>query len=208
MNIQPSSYSINHKSMTKRQMAAWRKLNRLPNYVNASYSGYTGAKFRHFPTIKFLQSVKQGDITSDLLTFEEDVLQQLKDMRKKPFGYLRALWAMGQNLGTGASWDTKFLPKFPGRDKAGKVQYGIYNGEVVTGNDVSNIFFGHLCAYMGFSVKIAQLLARMDACGVFEIFSKGRLPNLQLMSFRDTKSDQAAIKKGVKEFDLGKYRLK
>ena len=206
MRIQPSNNSINHKSMTKRQMAAWRRLNRLPDYINATYTGYTGAKLKRFPTVKFLAPSAFEDITVDLLKFEEDVLQQLKNTRQKPFGYVRALWAMGQNLGTGASWDTKFLPKFPGRDKFGRVQYGIYNGEVVTGNDVSNIFFGHLCAYMGFPAKIAQLLARMDACGVFEIFSKGRLPNLQLMSFRDTKSDQAAIKKGVKEFDLGKYR--
>lgn len=199
--------SINYKSMTKRQMAAWRKLNRLPSYVNATYSGYTGAKLKNFPVTNTKMLLSNKDITNDLYLFEEKVLQKLKDLREKPFGYLRALWAMGQNLGTGAPWDTKFLPKFPGRDKSGRTQYAIYNNEVVTGNDVSNIFFGHLCAYMGFPAKLAQFIAKMDACGMFEIISKGKLPSFKLMSFRDTLSDQVAIKKGVNEFNIKNYHL-
>ncbi len=136
------------------------------------------------------------------------MIQELKDLRGKPFGYIRALWKIGQNMGTGASWDTKFLPQFPGRNVEGRTQYASYKKELVSGNDISNIFYGHICAYMGIPSKIAQFIAKMDACGLLEIFSKGRLPDKNLLAFRDTSSDQLAIKKGVEEFRLTDYRLR
>lgn len=188
-------------------MALWHKLNKVPSYVNASYSGYTGVKELPFPKFNVDLLRKHFDITKKLQCFEENVIQELKDTRKKPLGYFRALWKMGQNLGTGATWDTKFLPQFPGRDELGRKQYCLYKNRVVSGNDISNIFYGHLCAYMGIPSKLAQFIAKMDACGVFEIISKRRLPDKKLLAFRDTPSDQKAIKLGVEEFKLSDYRL-
>lgn len=206
MKIDNLQNNIAYKSLTKSQMLSWRKLNKIPEYVNASYAGYTGVKATSFPVTNSYR-YSRPDITNDLIAFEEKVLQKLKDTRKKAFGYLRALWMIGQNMGTGSAWDTKFLPEFPGRDRKGRKQYAVYKNNVVSGNDVSNIFYGHICAYMGFSPKLAQTLAKMDACGVFDLLTKGHLPDKKLLKFRDTESDQQAIKIGVEEFKLSDYRL-
>lgn len=198
-------YNVSHgKLATKSQMSCWRKMNNIPEYVNASYTGYTGKKERFFSTIK----KDNPDITKQFQRFEEEILQYLKNLRKKPFGYIRALWAMGQNLGTGAPWDTKFLPEFPGRNEIGEPQFAIYKQDFVSGNDISNILYGHICAYMGIPTKIAQFIAKMDACGALELFSKGKFPDKKLISFRDTQNDQLAIRKGVEEFKLSDYKLK
>jgi hypothetical protein len=61
---------------------------------------------------------------------------------------------------------------------------------------------------MGIPEKIAQLIARLDARGLLEPFSKGKLPSLKLLKFRDTASDQLAIAKGVREFNIKDYNLK
>lgn len=187
-------------------MKTWRKMNNIPAYVNASYDGFTGGKEKLFAIDR--EKAFKFDITEALRGFEEKVIQRLKTQREKPLGYMRALWTIGQNMGTGAPWDTKFLPQFPGRDLKGRKQYALYKNEPVSGNDISNIFFGHICAYMGISSKLAQFIAKMDACGAFELFAKGRLPNRKLLAFRDTPSDQLAIKRGVEEFKLADYNLK
>lgn len=208
MKIDILETSPSCKSWTKAQMSSWRRVNNIPDYVNAAYDGYTGYKTRNFVLSKTKRGLRDRDITQDLYLFEEKVLQNLKDLRQKPLGYLRALWAMCQNLGTGAPWDTKFLPEFPGRDINGRVQYGVYKGEVVSGNDISNRFYGHVCAYMNIPTKLAQFIAKMDACGALELFSKGKFPTKNLRSFRDTKSDQVAIKQGLDEFEIKSYRLR
>ena len=77
MNIKNKD-NISYKSMSKAQMAAWRKLNRLPDYVNATYSGYTGAKIKNFPVSNTKLLLSNKDITKDLYCFEQKVLQKLK----------------------------------------------------------------------------------------------------------------------------------
>lgn len=210
MSIPDCSLNINEKLyvFSKKHMTAWRKRNKLPEYVNASYSGFTGVKAIRFPTYSRDGNRTLPDITKDLFLFEEEVLQEIKNTRKKPFGFIRALWKMCQNLGTAEAWDTKFLPQFPGRSKKGHKQYARYKGEIVSGNDISNRFFGHICAYMGIPVKLAQLVAKLDACGILEPISKGKFPSLELLKFRDTASDQLAIFRGVQEFNINDYRLK
>lgn len=194
----------------KRQMGCWRKLNDIKPYVNAAYEGYTGIKTARFPTvvpIKYRSATFIPDVTDDLYLFEEKVFQDLKETKEKPFGKIRALWKMCRNFGTGEAWDTKFLPEFPGRDINGRKQYAKYNGEIVSGNDISNIFYAHTCKFVGVPQIIAKLCARLDACGILEPLSKGKLPSLKLLKFRDTASDQLAINKGIQDFDMRNYRL-
>lgn len=204
--------NINFCAITsKERMAAWRAINKIQSYTDAAYTGYTGAKQTLFPVTMIGKKDRfrnLPDITNDLHLFEEDVLQEIKDTKRKPFGFARVLWKMCQNFGTGECWDTKFLPEFPGRNKAGQVQFAKYKNKVVTGNDISNIFFGHTCKFLGFPEKLALLLAKLDASGILEPFSKGRLPTKELLRFRDTPSDQQAILRGMREFDINDYRLR
>lgn len=190
----------------KNRMANWRFINNLPPYMNAAYKGPTGIKEYRFPTTKSPHA-SYPNITKDIKDFEQEILQELKDTLKTPFGYLKSLWKMSQNFGTGEPWDTKFMPQFPGRNKDGLPQFAKYNDEIISGNDLSNIFFGHICKFMHIPEIIAKFLARMDACGALEIISKRKLPNKELLQFRDTPSDQAAISHGMKEFDIKKYKI-
>lgn len=206
--INTNKYNPQFQAATKEQMRLWKYLNKIPTYVNAAYDGYTGMKFHRFPTSSGCRISDYPDITEKLHQFEAEILQELKDARETRFGYVKALWKLCQNLGTGDPWDSKFLPNFPGRNKRGLKQYAVYNGEIVSGNDVSNILFGHLCNFMGIPTKLAQLIAKLDASGILEPFSKGRLPSLKLLRFRDTATDQKAIAKGVQEFDIRNYDLK
>lgn len=204
-------YDISFGSFDKTRMAMWRAANKIQHYTNATYKGHTGAKEYYFPTILYSKNKFLGrvpDITRDLHTFEENVFQELKDTKRKPFGFFRVLWKMCRNFGTGERWDTKFLPAFPGRDKNGRVQYARYNDQIVTGNDVSNIFFGHTCKFLGIPEKLSLWIARLDASGILEPFSKGKFPSKELLNFRDTHSDQQAIVKGMREFDINNYRLR
>ncbi len=200
--------SPNFEAANRRQMQLWKRLNKIPTYVNAAYDGYTGMKSPSFPTVKYLDSKNYPDITKSLHKLETEILQILKEAREERFGYIKALWKISQNLGTGEAWDTKFLPSFPGRNKNGKTQYALYKGEIVSGNDVSNLLFGHICKFMGIPTKLAQILAKLDACGIFEPFTKGKLPSFELLRFKDTASDQLAIARGAKEFDINNYQLK
>ncbi len=202
---------VNFGSFNKKQMAEWRLANKIQHYTNAAYKGHTGAKEYKFPVILSSSNKFRGrlpDITPDLHTFEENVFQELKDTKRKPFGYFRVLWKMCRNFGTGERWDTKFLPAFPGRDKNGHVQYARYKDEIVSGNDISNIFFGHTCKFLGFPEKLSLWIARLDASGILEPFSKGKLPSKELLTFKDTRSDQQAISKGMREFNINDYKLR
>ncbi|MBR6721851.1 hypothetical protein IKL64_00170 [bacterium] len=203
-----SNQSTSFQAATKRQMQLWKYLNKIPLYTNAAYDGYTGMKLHNFPTGDMWNISKYPDITEKLHNLETEIFQILKDTRKERFGYIKALWKLCQNLGTGEAWDTKFLPNFPGRNKQGKKQYAIYKGEIVSGNDLSNIIYGHICGFMGIPTKLAQIIAKLDAAGILEPFSKGKLPTFRLLMFRDTVSDQMAIAKGVSEFNIKDYNLK
>lgn len=189
-------------------MEVWKYLNGIPKYTNASYAGYTGMKKSEFPIGNRFTRTAYPDITEKLNLFETQILQELKSCKDKKFGYIRALWKMCQNFGTGAPWDTKFLPNFPGRNKKGLKQYAIYKDEIVSACDISNLIFGHACKFMGIPTKLAQLIARLDAKGFLELFSKGKLPNLKLLQFKDPQSDQLAIAKGIREFNINDYNLK
>lgn len=198
----------NFQGMTKRQFMVWKYLNGIPRYTDATYDGFTGLKNHNFPLSKHYDRSRYPDITQNLHEFESEILQELKDCRAKRFGYIRALWKMCQNFSTGDLWDSKFLPKFPGRNPKGKKQFAIYQGKIVSGNDVSNMVYGHACRYMGIPIKLAQFIGRLDARGIFEPFSKGKLPSRKLLRFKDTASDQLAIAKGMREFDINNYNLK
>ena len=197
--------NFNRFVMTHPQAKEWLKVNNIPEYINASYLGGTGATHIHFPT-----SINGSlpDITSTLTDFETEVIQNISDTMKKPFGYIRTLHKFLKNFGTGAPWDTKFSPFFPGRDSLGQKQYAIYKNEAVSGNDISNIFYAHMCKYIKLPKFMAKLCAKLDANGVLEILSKNRLPNKQLRHFKDTDLDQMAINKGYKDFDIRKYKIK
>lgn len=201
------SYTPNFQGATRQQMQVWRCINNIPKYVNAAYDGYTGAKICSFPLSLNFERSFYPDITEGFHKFETKILQELKDCRKENFGYIKALMKMCKNLGTGEAWDTKFLPKFPGRNKKGEKQYALYNNEIVSANELSNLFYGHVCKYMGFPVKVALLIAKLDAAGMLEPFSKGKFPSIKLLKFRDPASDQRAIVKGMMEFDINKYHL-
>lgn len=200
--------TTNFESLTRPQMNSWKFLNKIPNYTDATYSGYTGQKILKFPTSKTLRSFAYPNITDNLHEFESEILQELKTCRKNTFGYIKALWRMCQNFGTGAPWDTKFLPEFPGRNMVGEKQYARYNSEILSANDISNLVWGHTCKFMGIPTMIAQVIAKLDACGILELFSKGKFPSLKLLKNRDTKSDQEAIAKGIREFNISNYVLK
>ncbi len=190
----------------KTRMRKWRNANHIPDYVNAAYAGTTGVKDRHFP-VYITKYMVTPDITLDVIKYEEEILQELKDIRKQPFGYFKALWHMSQQLGTGEPWDSKFMPQFPGRTKEGLVQYAEYNNTIVSTNDLSNIIYGHICKFMGIPQFIAKMLAKLDACGMLELVSKGRLPDKNLLHFKDTKTDQLAITRGYQDFDIRHYKL-
>lgn len=191
---------------TKTQMKSWRILNNIPEYVNASYDGYTGVKTKNFSIYTSRKNLP--DITEDFKAFEENVLNEIKEVLDKPLGYIRALWKVSQNFGTGERWDTKFLPEFPGRTKKGEKQYAKYKGHVVSGNDISNILYGHVCKFLHIPSDIAKFIAKIDAAGLLEPISKGKLPTLELLKFRDTASDQKAIEMSIKTFNINDYRFK
>lgn len=190
----------------KVRMKQWRELNNIPSYINASYIGTTGIKEHRFP-IYINKHDFYPDVTECTIKYEEEIIQELKDIRRKPFGYIRALWHMSQQFGTGEPWDSKFMPQFPGRNLQGLVEYAKYNDTIVSANDLSNIIYGHICAYMKLPKCIAQLMARLDACGITEIITKKKFPDMRLCKFKDTQQDQQAIARGVKEFDIKNYRL-
>ena len=203
MKVSASGYNFISRMKAKN----WRILNSLPEYVDASYDGFTGVKLNRFPTYPRSKGFIP-DISHDFHVFEEHVLQELKNTMRTPFGKIKALWKICRNMGTGESWDTKFLPEFPGRTEKGQKQYAKYLGKIVSGNDMSNTLYGHVCAFMGIPASMTKLLARLDAKGFLEPFAKGKLPSKKLLAFQDTFSDQKIIEQSVKNFDLKKYRLK
>lgn len=195
------------QGVTRRQMEFWKYLNRIPKYTNATYNGFTGYKSFQFPITEHFQRSMYPDITENLHKFETEILQELKDCKSERFGYFRALWKMAQNFGTGEPWDSKFLPKFPGRNKKGKKQYAIYKGEILSANDVSNLVYGHVCSFMGIPENLAKFIAKLDAKGFLEIISKRKIPKIKQLKFNDTHSDQLAIAKGIREFNINDYIL-
>lgn len=193
-------------TLPKAKMKCWRQYNNLPEYIDASYVGYTGVKGIKFPTGK--GKFYYPEISNDVRLYEEEIFQQLHDIKQTPFGYIKALFKMLNNLSTGESWDSKFNWQFPGRDEKGRVQYARYKEKILSTNDLSNQIYAHICAFMQIPKPIAQLMAKLDACGALEIFTKGKFPNKKLLNFQDTPSDQLAIAEGYKNFNINEYRIK
>ena len=184
----------------KTKMAVWRELNGCPRIVNAAYDGYTGVKLRRFPVVNNKYKCFYPDITEDFNNFKDILLRDLNNKKKKPFGRIKVLKMFLDNFATGEKWDTKFCPEFPGRDKEGRVQYGLYKGKIVAGNYLSNNIYGFLCAAAGIPERTAKFLGKIYSCGVLEPLISGKLPDKTLMKFRDPISDQKAISEGYKEF--------
>lgn len=184
----------------KTKMVLWRELNGCPRIVNAAYDGYTGVKLHRFPTVKNKSKYFYPDITHAFNDFKDILLMDLNNKKKKPFGRIKVLKMFLDNFATGEKWDTKFCPEFPGRDKDGRVQYAVYEGNIVAGNFLSNNIYGFLCAAAGIPESIAKFLGKIYSCGILEPLISGKLPDKTLMKFRDPVADQNAISKGYKEY--------
>lgn len=172
----------------------------VPKYMDASYSGYTGAKLIPFPINKATRTVP--DITEGFNNFVRKTIEETNNIKGEFFGRIKLLRAFLKNFATGEKWDTKFSQHFPGRDKNGKVQYAKFNGEIVSANDVSNIFYGIVCASAGIPLKISQWIAKIYSCGLLEPFIAGKIPSKKLLKFRDTASDQRAIVRGYEQYRI------
>lgn len=181
-------------------MRGWRLINGCPDVVNAAYDGYTGAKMHKFPTSNNLNKHLYPDITKQYEDFKKGLVSEIEDVKRKPFGTIRVYMLFLKKFATGASWDTKFLPEFPGRDINGMTQYAKYNGKVVKGNYISNCLYGYLCAAIGMPEKEAKAIARIYSCGLIEPFITKKFPSKKLMMFKDPIDDQKAITSGYKEF--------
>lgn len=187
-------------SMSLERMRGWRLINGCPDVVNAAYDGYTGAKMFKFPTSDKLNKLSYPDITKEYESFKKGLLYEIEEAKSKPFGTLKVYMLFLKKFATGASWDTKFLPEFPGRDANGMTQFAKYNGKVVKGNYISNCLYGYLCAAIGMPEKQAKAIARIYSCGVIEPFITHKFPDRKLIMFRDPIDDQKAISCGYKEF--------
>ncbi|MDR1327008.1 MAG: hypothetical protein LBJ74_01230 [Heliobacteriaceae bacterium] len=174
-------------------------LKKIPPYVNAAYSGYTGKKSYRFPILLNLPPKRYPDVTTQYENFLNQAKDEITLLKNKPFGFFRVLNIFLKKFPTAMSWDTKFLPQFPGRNQAGKTQYALLYDEKVTGNHVSNYFYGQLCIHAGFPKFFAKLCAKMDASGITELFTKKKFPSWKLLKNRDTRADQISINRAYKD---------
>lgn len=194
------SKQIHFMGYTREAMKEMRRLNNIPEIVNAAYDGFTGAKKVNFPTKINLDISSYPDITQDLEKFKDEVVSDIQKINKKFLKKINIYKLFLKNGGTGDPWDTKFLPQFPGRDINGKTQYAIYKDKIVSANYISNNLYGQLCAAAGIKQKFAQFIGKIYSCGLLEPFVNGKFPNKQLIKFRDPKHDQEAILSGFFDF--------
>lgn len=191
---------INFTGYTNEMLRAVRKTNNIPEYINAAYSGYSGPKKFNFPTDINLDLNNYPDITEEFAKLKAEILAEVKSAKKGLLGKIKILKLFLKNFSTGNCWDTKYLPEFPGRDIKGKTQYGKYKDKVVSANYVSNNIYGQACAAADLTVYSAKTAAKIDAFGALELLTKQRLPNKELIKFRDTDCDQRAIEIGYHDF--------
>lgn len=194
------SRQIHFLGYTNEMMLAMRKMNNIPEYVNAAYKGFTGPKDFNFPTSPNLEKHLYPNITEALESFKNETLQEIKEVNKGFLGFVKTLKLFLKNFPTGGPWDTKFLPQFPGRELNGKTQYGMYKDKIVSANYVSNNLYAQICAAAGLSLPFTKLAAKVDACGILEVITKKKLPNKELIKFKDSKCDQLAISSGFQDF--------
>jgi len=182
----------------KIQSALWREANHIPKVLDATYSGYTGIKIFRFPVSQNCRHYP--DITDGYDEFSSNLVKDVMHIKKKPLHRFKLMKMFLHNFATGEKWDTKFNPEFPGRDINGRVQYARYNNKIVTGNYISNHLYGLMCAAAGIPKKISLFLAKLYSCGIMEPFISKKIPNKNLLKFRDPASDQLAIIEGYKAF--------
>ena len=87
MKIQRVKFNV----FDKFRMKQWREANDIPAYINASYIGTTGVKELPFPTY----NSKLGyypDITEATIRYEEEILQELKDIRPQNRFWKKYSW--------------------------------------------------------------------------------------------------------------------
>lgn len=185
---------------TNEMMRTFRKASGIPDYINASYNGYSGPKKFKFPTDINLDLPNYPDITDEVIKLKTEIVNDLKVVKKGPLGVFKELKLFLKNFPTGNCWDTKYLPEFPGRDIKGQTQYGIYKNKIVSANYVSNNIYGQACAAMGLSSFFAKVAAKLDAAGILELLTKKKIPDKNLIKFRDTDCDQKAIVSGIMDF--------
>lgn len=167
----------------------------VPPRLHAGSKCYSGRKDYDFPVSPHLDPDRYPDITEDLNELKAEIIAELKEIRaRNPVtGLAIAMRTMAHNFPTGEPWDTKYLPKFPGRDRHGRTQYALYKGKVVSANYISNNLYAQITASLGLPLWFSRMAAKMDACGIAEIIFKRKMPEAELRQFRDTPEDQDAI---------------
>ncbi len=167
----------------------------LPERLHAGSKCFTGPKDYDFPVSPHLDPDQYPDITQDLNDLKAEIIDELKKIQAKNpvLGLPMAMRVMAENFPTGEPWDTKYLPRFPGRDQQGRTQYALYKGKVVSANYISNNLYAQITAALGLPLWFSRMAAKMDACGIAEIIFKRKMPEAELRQFRDTPEDQDAI---------------
>jgi hypothetical protein len=169
--------------------------------IGADYLGYTGIKNLNFPTDPMLPLEQYPDITDQLIQLRGEFLDKLQKTRSKLrlVEHAKIFRYLLQNGPTAAALDLKFHPDYPGRDKAGQVQYAKYKGKVVSANFVGNNLYGQLLTALGYPLWFSLWTARVYSAGVLEIF-RGKLPTKGNLKFRDPGEDQRAIRSGYDDY--------
>lgn len=181
-------------------MYQMRRLNNIPEHLDAAYEGYTGAKKIHFPIKIDLDLSNYPDITQEFEKFKKELIEETNKNKKSVFGYPKIFKLFLQNFATGAPWDTKFLPQFPGRDIDGKTQYALYKGKIVSANYLSNNIFGQLCAATKIKKFFGEFISKIYSCGLLEPFINFKLPSKEVLKFRDPPQDLDAFRSGFNEY--------
>ena len=196
---------INNKSQiaftADPKKALWRISNGIPDKLTARYVGYTGPKNFSFPTSPDLEKHLYPDVTK---YYDEMISKIVKEVNQKlgknPFiNFYKKCNTFLKNFKTADPWDTKFLENFPGRTSEGKVQYALLKDKIVNANYISNALYGDACIKMGFKEWFATLAAKVDAHGLSNLFTEGKIPQWQDVRFKDTAADQNTIKSAYRK---------
>ncbi len=179
----------------------WRIKHGIPVNVTSEYIGYTGPKVFKFPTEANLSKEQYPDITSEYDKLLKTIIKTTNsDLGKiKPLNFIKKCIKLGKNFKCADPWDTKFLGKFPGRTKDGKVQYAMLKGEVVSANYVSNMIYGEALSQLGFKKWFSKMAAKLDSCGISNLIFQRQIPTLKNLKFRDTKFDQDVIEQAFQK---------
>ena len=200
-----------NKTLAKEQKlraAQWLEINGCPKVVDAAYDGYTGVKLHKFPTTKDYPYTVYPDVTQDYENLKMNMFAEVKFKMKDTFGRITVLKMFLVNSSKEAKWDSKFMVKCQGRDRKGRVQFAKYDGQIVTGNYLSNNIYGFLCAMIGIPERLSKFIARVYSKGFLEPLISGKIPDKKLLKFSDPVSDQNAISSGYRDFRIWKNKHK